>query len=84
MSEGSAGEGPVGEAAVVSLPWSGSTFADARGPSRWLRVTWHDEADVVVLSIWRDGSCIGTVRVDRADVPALVTTLVEGLADSTG
>jgi hypothetical protein len=70
---------PAADAPVVSLPWSGSSFADARGTNRWLRVTWHDEAGVVVLSMWRDGDCIGTVRVARADVPALVSTLVDGL-----
>lgn len=45
-----------------------------------MRVTWHDEAGVVVLSVWRDGSCVATMRVERGDVPALVTALVEGLA----
>ena len=72
-------QGPGGDAPVVSLPWSGATFGDARGPNRWLRVTWHDEADVVVLSMWREGRCIGTVRVERADVPALVSALIDGL-----
>ena len=47
-----------------------------------MRVTWHDEADIVVLSIWRESGCVATVRVDRDQVPALVTALVEGLASS--
>ena len=65
---------------VVALPASGEVFADVRGEHRWMRVTWHDDQDVVVLSLWRDGRCVSTVRLDRAAVPALVTALVEGLA----
>ena len=38
------------------------------------------KAGVVVLSVWRDGSCVATMRVERCDVPALVNALVEGLA----
>ena len=49
-----------------------------------MRVTWHDEAGVVVLSLWRETGCIGTLRVDRSQVPALVTALVDGLAADPG
>ncbi|MGZ4590184.1 MAG: hypothetical protein ACXV3C_00845 [Actinomycetes bacterium] len=64
-----------------ALPAHGEVIADARGGGRWLRVTWHHEADVVVLSQWREGLCVGTVRLARADVPLMVNALVEGLAD---
>lgn len=67
---------------VLALPTGGAVVPDARGEHRWMRVTWHDEAGVVVLSLWREGSCAATVRVARTDVPALVTALVEGLATS--
>jgi hypothetical protein len=70
----------AGETNVVALPASGVVVPDQRGGGRWMRVTWHDEADAVVLSLWRETGCVGTVRVDRGDVPALVTALVEGLA----
>ena len=49
-----------------------------------MRVTWHDEVGVVVLSLRRETGCIGTVRLDRGQVPALVTALVDGLAGETG
>ena len=74
------------QADVIALPSSGELLADVRGAGRWMRVTWHDEADVVVLSMWRQASCVGTVRLDRRQVPALVDALVTGLAahDSRG
>lgn len=67
-------------AEVVALPSSGQLLADARGQGRWMRVTWHDEVDLVVLSLWRQSRCIGTVRLERAQVPELVDALVTGLA----
>ncbi|MBR7743421.1 hypothetical protein KC207_08980 [Phycicoccus sp. BSK3Z-2] len=54
---------------------------DVRGDGRALRATWHDDAGVLVLSVWRDNVCVATTRVAPADVPALVEVLVGGLAD---
>jgi hypothetical protein len=71
-------------AEVLTLPAHGEVLPDARGGGRWLRVTWHHEVDVVVLSQWREDTCVGTVRLARSDVPLLVQTLVEGLADDSG
>ena len=72
-------------AEVLTLPAHGQVLPDARGGGRWTRVTWHQEADVVVLSLWREGTCIGTARVARDDVPVMVSALVGGLAGpSTG
>jgi len=65
---------------VVTLPASGELLVDARGAGRRLRVTWHHEVDLVVLSLWRDGVCAGTFRLPRAEVPHLVQVLVEGLS----
>jgi hypothetical protein len=59
----------------------GEVFLDARGNGRALRLTWHHEADVVVLSLWRDGMCAGTFRLAKADVDDFVDALVEGLRD---
>ena len=74
----------VGESNVVALPSSGEIIPDQRGGGRWMRVTWHDEVGVVVLSLWRETGCVGTVRLDRTQVPALVTALVDGLAGDPG
>jgi hypothetical protein len=71
---------------LLALPASGAVLADVRGDSRWMRVTWHDDPGdppLVVLSIWRDGKCSATLRLARADVPALVSVLVDGLSDTS-
>ena len=41
-------------------PGTGSVFLDPRGDDRSLRVTWHQESQLVVLSLWRDNVCAGT------------------------
>lgn len=69
------------EVRVLALPARSHVVQDQRGGERWMRVTWHDEAGAAVLSVWRDGICVATVRVDRADVPGLVAALTAGLAD---
>ena len=40
--------------AARPLPVLGSSVLDARGSDRALRVSWHSESDLVVLSLWRD------------------------------
>jgi len=62
------------------LPATGEVFLDARGDDRALRVTWHTEVGVVVLSLWKDRTCAGTFRLDVEDVPALIEVLRQGLA----
>lgn len=61
------------------LPRSGEAFVDPRGGGRALRVSWHSEADVVVLSLWRDTLCAGTFQLAVEDVPLLMQALREGL-----
>jgi hypothetical protein len=67
-------------AEVSPLPIRGEVVVDARGGPRALRVSWHPEHSMVVLSIWRGNTCVGTVQVDSAEVPHLVDVLVRGLA----
>jgi hypothetical protein len=63
---------------VVPLhPARRALFADARGAG--LRVTWHDDADVVVLSLWRDDRCTGTIRLPPAEAARLAGFIVEHL-----
>jgi len=68
---------------VSPLPIRGEVVVDARGGDRALRVSWHPEHGVVVLSTWRGNTCVGTVQVDTAEVPHLVDVLVRGLAASS-
>jgi hypothetical protein len=61
------------------LPAAGEIFLDARGGDRALRVSWHHESDLVVLSLWRDNVCTGSFRLAVDEVPALVELLRSGL-----
>lgn len=72
-------------ATARTLPKTGSVFLDARGGDRALRATWHQEAGVVVLSLWRDNVCAGSFRLRIDEVPELIDMLRAGLdrADDT-
>jgi hypothetical protein len=54
-------------------------FLDERGAG--LRVTWHPERDLVVLSIWQDDRCVGTFRMPVRNVPRLSGLLAAALGD---
>ena len=47
-----------------------------------MRLSWHNDGDLAVLSIWRAGTCVASFQLGRDDIPALVETLVRGLGDS--
>ena len=61
------------------LPEAGSIFLDARGGDRALRVSWHQESGLVVLSLWRDNVCAGSFRLAVDEVPDLIDMLRTGL-----
>jgi hypothetical protein len=61
------------------LPKAGEIFLDARGGDRALRVSWHHESELVVLSLWRDNVCAGSFRLGVNEVPALIELLRSGL-----
>lgn len=61
------------------LPETGSIFLDARGGDRALRVSWHHEAGLVVLSLWRENVCAGSFRLRIDEVPELIDLLRAGL-----
>lgn len=61
------------------LPMTGSIFLDARGEDRALRVSWHHDCDLVVVSLWRDNVCSGSFRLSVEEVPALIDMLRRGL-----
>ena len=47
---------------VAPAPLGAEFFLDARGDARSLRVRWHREEGLVVLSLWRGPECTGTFR----------------------
>lgn len=52
-------------------------MVDERGSA--LRATWHDDERVLVLSVWHDGECAGSVRLAEDEV-ARLATFVSGRA----
>jgi hypothetical protein len=61
------------------LPATGEIFLDARGGDRALRVSWHYDTDLVVLSLWRENVCTGSFRLTVDEVPELIDLLRSGL-----
>jgi hypothetical protein len=59
-------------------------FLDARGDARSLRVRWHREQGLVVLSLWRGRECTGTFRLAMDEVPALIDALRAGMDPEFG
>lgn len=66
-------------AAARPLPAQGSIYLDSRGGDRALRVSWHHESGLVVLSLWRDNVCAGSFRLSVDEVPDLIELLRGGL-----
>lgn len=66
---------------LFTIQAQGEVFLDSRGSGRALRVSWHHESDLVVLSLWRAGTCAATFRMAHSDVAAFVDALVSGLGD---
>jgi len=64
------------------VPAAASIFLDARGADRALRVSWHTEADLVVLSMWRENVCVGSFRLAIDEVPDLIGFLSTGLGSA--
>ena len=64
---------------VRPIPTLGGVVRDVRGHGRALRVSWHREDGLVVLSLWDGARCTGTVRVATGDVATLIEALQIGL-----
>lgn len=60
---------------VAPVPSQGDIFVGRDTAGRTLRVSAHPELDRVVLSIWQEGRCMGTLRLASEDIPDLVRTL---------
>ena len=64
---------------ISALTGRRDVFLDERGTG--LRVTWHPERDLVVLSVWQGDSCVGTFRMSVQDIPRLSGLLAAALGD---
>ncbi|MBA2530086.1 MAG: hypothetical protein H0V19_09055 [Euzebyales bacterium] len=65
----------------MTVPPRRELFPDPRGVG--LRATWHGERELVVLSLWREDSCIGTVRLGPDEATRLATFLASHLGEQT-
>lgn len=68
----------MGEASIVTR--ERSWFGDADRRRRSLRLTPHPRQGVTTLSLWDDQECVGTIRLEHQEVPALISALAESLA----
>jgi hypothetical protein len=60
---------------VLPIPSAGDVFADVRGEDRTMRVSYHHDRDVVVVSLWAGAQCRGSFRMAVQDVERLVAVL---------
>ena len=69
---------------VIPLPRHGQWAWDLRGEGRAVRVSAHADVGVLNVSLWREGTCVGTAQLLPADVAKLVSGLSEGLVEIAG
>ena len=60
---------------VLPMPNPGDVFVDVRGEDRTMRVSYHLDRGVVVVSLWAGGTCRGSFRLAAQDVDRLVAVL---------
>ncbi|SFL43544.1 hypothetical protein [Geodermatophilus ruber] len=66
---------------VLPLPVRGRWVWDAHDKARAVRVSTHAAAGLLNLSLWRDETCVGTVKLRPDEVARLVAALTDGLAE---
>ncbi|SDE92587.1 hypothetical protein SAMN05660485_02141 [Blastococcus fimeti] len=66
---------------VIPLLRHGRWAWDLRGEGRGVRISTHVDVGLLNLSLWRDGTCVGTVQLRPAEVATLASGLTEGLAE---
>jgi hypothetical protein len=60
---------------------AGRWIRDGRGEGRAVRVSAHVEAGFLVLSTWKAGTCVATVRLLPHEAGELVAGVAEALAE---
>jgi hypothetical protein len=68
-------------AEALPLASSSQWFTDPRTPDRRMKVAWHPEAGVVVVSLWTSDHCTATFRLPIESAPDLMHLLVDAVAD---
>jgi hypothetical protein len=62
---------------VLPMPAFGDLFTDVRGGDRTMRVSYHGDVGVVVVSLWLGPVCRGSFRMAAGDLSRLISTLSE-------
>jgi hypothetical protein len=62
---------------VLPMPAFGDLFTDVRGDDRRMRVSYHADRSVVVVSLWAGEVCRGSFRMAVEDVRGLISVLTE-------
>jgi hypothetical protein len=62
---------------VLPMPAFGDLFTDVRGDDRRMRVSYHGDRGVVVVSLWSGEVCRGSFRLAAGDVRGLIAILTE-------
>ncbi len=57
-------------------------FADKRGIERRLKVSWHPEHKLFVLSVWDHDTCTATFRLPVGEAPRLIKALADALGQA--
>jgi hypothetical protein len=65
---------------MIPFAAPGHWVPDIRGDGRGVRVSAHAEAGFLVVSTWKSGTCVGTVRLLPDEAADLVAALSDGLA----
>ncbi|RSM41506.1 hypothetical protein DMB66_55880 [Actinoplanes sp. ATCC 53533] len=68
---------------VLPMPTVGDVFLDVRGDDRTMRVSYHQDREVVVVSLWAGAACRGSFRLAADDAGRLVAFL-SGIVSPAG
>ena len=71
--------GSMSASDAAPLPRLGEVFFDVRGSSRSMRLSWYADTGISVFSIWQGGTCTGTYRLPREELPRLIESLHRGM-----
>ncbi len=52
-----------------------------RGDSR-LRMSWHDDKEVLVVSHWRGPICVASTPVEVKDLPGMITLMAQAIEEA--
>lgn len=65
----------IGMGEVLPMPTVGDVFLDVRGDDRTMRVSYHQDRGVVVVSLWAGAACRGSFRLAADDAGRLAAFL---------